>query len=173
MDPQYGSIFILQGVSGMEYIALDSYPHYSECEQLVQQLGYHLVELKISPHKGTTNILAVITGVDPSVNIGVNDCSKVHRILLPKLEELLETEDTYMELTSPGMERNIKNAAEFALFKGREVRVWDKTVTDWVGGKVLSSDEKSITLECVLKDGSTDKKTVLYENIAKAKFIHL
>lgn len=157
----------------MEYIALDSYPHYSECEKIVNELGYHLVELKISPHKGTTHILAVITGTDSSVNIGVNDCSKVHRILLPKLEELLGTEDTYMELTSPGMERNIKNAAEFALFAGRQVRVWDKNVTDWVGGTVVCSDEKSITLEFTQEDGSSVQKTVAYVDIAKAKFIHL
>ena len=78
-----------------------------------------------------------------------------------------------MELTSPGMERNFKNAAEFALFKGREVRVWNKTVNDWVGGKVFSSDDKSITLEIANEDGSTSQKTVFYADIAKAKFIHL
>ncbi len=156
----------------MEYIALDSYPHYKECEAVASELGYHLVELKFSKQGSTTHILAVITGDDSCVNIGVNDCSKVHHALLPKIEEILGTDDTYMELTSPGMERNIKNAAEFALFKGREVRVWDKTVTDWVGGKVVSSDEKSITLSVKDKEGNVENKTVEYENIAKAKFIH-
>ena len=73
-----------------------------------------------------------------------------------------------MELTSPGMERNFKNAAEFSVFIGREVRVWDKTVTDWVSGKIVSADEKSVTLE---KDG--ESQTISFENIAKAKFIHL
>lgn len=157
----------------MDYIALDSFPYYSECESLVSEMGYHLVELKLSKQGSTTKILAVITGDDSSVNIGVNDCSKVHRILLPKLEELLGTDDTYMELTSPGMERNIKNAAEFSLFKGREVRVWDKTITDWVRGNVISSDDKSITLEITQEDGSSVQKTVSYVDIAKAKFIHL
>ena len=102
------------------------------------------------------------------VDIGVNDCAKVHHALLPRLEALLGTEDTYMELTSPGMERNIKNAAEFAVFTGREIRVWDKTVTDWVSGVITASDEKSVTLE---KDG--EKITVPFEQIAKAKFIHI
>lgn len=157
----------------MDYIALDSLPHYKECEATVSELGYHLVELKFSRQGSTTHILATITGEDATVNIGVNDCSKVHRVLLPKIEEILGTEDTYMELTSPGMERNIKNAAEFALFKGREVRVWDKTVTDWVGGKVVSSDEKSITLEIGSEDGAAQQKTISYLDIAKAKFIHL
>lgn len=175
MDPQTRVLFYCSGdFSGtMEYIPLSSYPHYDECEEVASSLGYRLVELKFSKQGSTTHILAVITGTDPSVNIGVNDCSKVHRVLLPKIEEILGTEDTYMELTSPGMERNIKNAAEFALFTGRQVRVWDKTVTDWVGGKVLSSDQSSITLEVKGEDGAVEAKTVLYADIAKAKFIHL
>jgi ribosome maturation factor RimP len=86
--------------------------------------------------------------------------------LLPRLEALLGTEDTTMELTSPGIEHNIKNAAEFAIFVGRNVRVWDKTVTDWVSGKIVSADEKSVELE--KEEG--ERFTVLFENIAKAKF---
>ena len=156
----------------MEYIALDSYPHYTESEKLVSSLGYHLVELKISPHKGTTHILAVISADDPTKGIGVDDCSKVHHKLLPFLEEAVGTDDTYMELTSPGMERNIKNAAEFALFVGREVRVWDKNVTDWVGGKLVSADDKSLTLE-LTKDNASERKVFSFADIAKAKFIHL
>ena len=157
----------------MEYISLDSYPHYKECEGLVEELGYYLVELKFTKQGSTTHILAVITGKDSTVNIGVNDCSKVHHALLPKIEELLGTDDTYMELTSPGMERNIRNAAEFKLFIGKEVCVWDKTVTDWVGGKLIAADDKSLTLEVVQTDKSVKNTEVSYENIAKAKFIHL
>lgn len=152
----------------MEYEPLEKMPHYSECAPLVEGLGYTLVELHISPAKTVTKITAVIASKDPAVDIGVNDCSKVHHALLPRLEAILGTEDTYMELTSPGMERNFKNAAEFSVFVGREVRVWDKTVTDWVSGKILSADEKSVTLE---KDGGS--QTISFENIAKAKFIHL
>ncbi|MCR5495378.1 MAG: ribosome maturation factor RimP [Treponema sp.] len=152
----------------MEYVSLDSMPYYKECAPLVEGLGYRLVELKVGPAKGTVRITAVIAAKDASVDIGVDDCSKVHHALLPRLEALLGTDDTYMELTSPGMERNIKNAAEFAVFIGREVRVWDKTVTDWVGGKILSADDKTVTLE---KDG--ESLVFPFENIAKAKFIHL
>lgn len=152
----------------MEYEPLEKMPHYSECAPLVEGLGYTLVELHISPAKTVTKITAVIASKDPAVDIGVNDCSKVHHALLPRLEAILGTDDTYMELTSPGMERNFKNAAEFSVFVGREVRVWDKTVTDWVSGKILSADEKSVTLE---KDGGS--QSISFENIAKAKFIHL
>lgn len=151
----------------MDYTSLSTLKHYSDCEPLVSSLGYILVDLKIVPQKTTVHISAVIANKDASSGIGVEDCSKVHHALLPRLEALLGTEDTYMEVTSPGMERNIKNAAEFALFKGREVRVWDKTVSDWVGGVIQDADDKSVTLLC--EDGA---KTVAFENIAKAKFIH-
>ena len=75
-----------------------------------------------------------------------------------------------MELSSPGMERNIKNAAEFPFFVGRKIRVWDKEKTDWVGGVLVSADEKSVVLKM---EESEETKTVSLENIAKAKFIHL
>ncbi len=152
----------------MEYTSYKDIKYYKECEPLVEGLGYKLVDLKIIPAKNTTKISAVVSPINPQDNMGVNDCAKVHRILLPRLEALLGTDDTTMELTSPGIEHNIKNAAEFSVFTGRDVRVWDKIKTDWISGKIDSSDEKSVTLE--LENG--EKITILYENIAKAKFIY-
>lgn len=151
----------------MEYTAYDSIKYYKECAVLVEGLGYKLVDLKIIPAKTITKISAIVTTVNPDENMGVNDCAKVHRVLLPRLEELLGAEDTTMELTSPGIEHNIKNAAEFAVFKGRNVRVWDKEITDWIGGKIISADDKSVTME---KENG-EQITELFENIAKAKFI--
>ena len=150
----------------MEYTSYKSIKYYDECAGLVEGMGYKLVELKIVPSKTTTKISAMIASTEPEGNIGANDCAKVHRVLLTRLEALLGTEDTMMELTSPGIEHNIKNAAEFAVFAGRAVRVWDKTVTDWVSGKIKAADDKSVTLEA--EDGK--EFTVSYENIAKAKF---
>lgn len=152
----------------MEYKSQDSFPYYRECAPLVEALGYFLVELNILNHKSGVRIYAVIAAKDSAREIGVDDCSKVHHALLPRLEALLGTDDTYMELTSPGMERNIKNAAEFVFFIGREVRVWDKNISDWVGGKITAADDKSVTLK---KDDL--EQTFYFENIAKAKFIHL
>ena len=152
----------------MEYIAYKNIKYYKECSALVEGMGFKLVDLKIVPGKEVTKISAMIASSEPDGNIGVNDCAKVHRVLLPKLEALLGTEDTTMELTSPGIEHNIKNAAEFSIFTGRDVRVWDKEKTDWVGGKILAADDKSVTLEA---EGG-ESFSVSYDNIAKAKFIY-
>ena len=151
----------------MDYIPYSKIKYYDECAPLVEGMGYKLVDLKIVPAKTITKISAIITGTDPAQNIGVNDCAKVHRVLLARLEALLGTEETTMELTSPGIEHNIKNAAEFGVFTGREVRVWDKTVNDWVGGTITSADNKSVTLKVEYGERKID-----FENIAKAKFVY-
>ena len=152
----------------MEYTSYKDIKFYKECAPLVEGLGFKLVELKIIPAKTITKISAVIASEDPNANIGVNDCAKVHRVLLPRLEALLGTEETTMELTSPGIEHNIKNAAEFSVFIGRAVRVWDKIATDWVSGIIQKADDKSVELK--KEDG--DSVTILFENIAKAKFMY-
>ena len=151
----------------MDYTPYSKIKYYSDCAPLVEGMGYKLVDLKIVPAKNVTKISAIITGTDPAQNIGVNDCAKVHRVLLTRLEALLGTEETTMKLTSPGIEHNLKNAAEFSVFTGREVRVWDKTVNDWVSGKIKTSDDKSVVLDV---NGTENK--IAFENIAKAKFTY-
>ncbi|BDC96181.1 MULTISPECIES: ribosome maturation factor [Treponema] len=153
----------------MEYIPLGSYQHYDECAKVVDGLGYNLVELKVSPQRGVVQIQAVVSGKNPEESISVNDCAKVHRVLLERLEEILGTDNVSMELSSPGMERNIKNAAEFQFFSGRRIRVFSKSASDWIGGVLVSSDSERLSLS--LEDGTV--RTVDYQDIAKAKFIHL
>lgn len=166
----------------MEYISLDSIPHFADCSPLVTGLGYVLVDLKVVPQNGSIKVTAVITKpAGDSGAVGVNDCARVHRALLPRLEAVLDSQDIYMEVASPGMERLIKNPAEFALFVGRYVRVWDSQITDWVAGKIISSDDQSITLELV-GEGVTEEaaqmqagqvSTIPYQRISKAKLLQL
>ncbi len=165
----------------MEYTALETIPHFNECNPLVSGLGYALVELRIIPNHGQYQVRAVITHSDSKKTdgIGINDCAKVHRLLLPRLEALLKSQDVYMEVTSPGMERLIKNAAEFSLFMGKHVRVWDTSVSDWVPGIIISSDSKTLTLELSEQETAQNtaaaakkQRVIPFEQIAKAKLLH-
>src|SRR5574344_2558875 len=182
MEPANGSFFVIYGVSriqlcgkepqrfGLDYISLDTTPEYKACAKVADALGFTIVELHIVPQQTLTKISVVIASKDSAADIGVSDCAKAHHALQPKLQELLhkESDDIQMEVCSPGMERNMKNAAEFALFVGREVRVWDKNANDWVGGVIKSADKTQVTLE--VTDGG--EKSVAFNDIAKAKFIH-
>lgn len=154
----------------MDFTSLDSMPYYTQCKSLVEGLGYILVSIHVVPAKTTTKVQAVITNSESnsSEGIGINDCAKVHRLLLPRLEALLQNQDIYMEVTSPGMERHIKNAAEFSLFKGRDVKVWNTEISDWISGVIKDSDEHQLTLEVM-----EETKIIPYTNIAKAKLLQL
>ena len=164
----------------MDYKPLDSIPYYKDCSPLVSGLGYALVSLNVVPQNGSIKVTAVISRAvsgDDFSAIGIDDCAKVHRVLLPRLEAVLDSQDIYMEVTSPGMERNIKNAAEFALFEGRLARVWDQAVTEWVPGRIVTSDSQSVTLEVVHEDDSdssaSEKVNIPYVRISKAKLLQM
>ncbi len=145
----------------MDYTEPSTILHYGECEPLITGLGYSLVELNVFRRKGSWQVKAVITG---SSGVGVDDCAKVHRALVTRLEAVLDSQDVYVEVASPGLDRIIKNAAEFALFTGVSVRLWNTDITDWIQGTVVSSDKTQ-----VLIDTGTEQLSVPYSKIAKAK----
>ncbi len=155
----------------MDYISPSTIPYYRECASVIDAEGYILVELQVVPQKGSVHVTAVIACKDPKKDIGVADCSKAHHALQPKLLSVLNAteDDLYMEVCSPGLERNIKNAAEFSFFIGKDVRVWDRNVSDWVRGVIVNADESQVSL----KSEDDSVKSVAYSDIAKAKFIHL
>lgn len=155
----------------MDYISPSTIPYYRECASVIDAEGYILVELQVVPQKGSVHVTAVIACKDPKKDIGVADCSKAHHALQPKLLSVLNVteDDLYMEVCSPGLERNIKNAAEFSFFIGKDVRVWDRNVSDWVRGVIVNADESQVSL----KSEDDSVKSVAYSDIAKAKFIHL
>ena len=52
-------------------------------EAVIEGLGFRLVELTVSRHRGSVQVRAVIYN---GSSIGTDDCSKVHRAVTPRLE---------------------------------------------------------------------------------------
>ncbi len=152
----------------MEYTALENQKYYTECQKMVDGISYTIVELHVVPAKNTIKVSIVICHKDSSLGVGINDCAKVHRLLLPHFEDVLQSEDVYMEVTSPGMERTLKNAAEFPLFLGRNVKVWHTELSDWIQGTILKADEKAVLMS-IREDNN--EKMFPYGTIAKAKLL--
>jgi ribosome maturation factor RimP len=136
-------------------------PLYDSLEPVVRGLGFSLVELSLSRHKGSAQIRAVVCG---SGAIGVDDCSRVHRALIPRLELAFPGTDLYVEVSSPGIDRLIKEGAEFAYYIGRGIRCYRTDISGWSGGVLESADETHIVLKG--KDGMI---SLPYGIIAKAK----
>ena len=130
-------------------------------EAVLKGLGFNLVEFAVSRHKGSVQIRAVIYN---GKSIGTDDCTKAHRAIMPRLELAFEGQDIYLEVSSPGVDRLIKNGAEFANYIGRGVRCYRTDISDWTAGILESVEEKGIIVK-------TKEESVKmgFDIIAKAK----
>ncbi|MDR3335653.1 MAG: ribosome assembly cofactor RimP [Treponema sp.] len=147
----------------MRYTPREADPVFDSIEPVIRFSGMSLVELTVSRRKSSVQIRVVVY----KNTVGVDDCSRVHRAILPRLELAFPGEDLYVEVSSPGIDRLIKDGAEFAHYPGRGLRCYRTDISEWTGGKLLSSDTEKITLEG--KDGTIDLN---YSIIAKAKLDH-
>ena len=132
---------------------------------VLKGLGYSLIELVVSNHRGSVQVRVIINRVEyESPAIGTNDCSKVHRVITPRLELAYPDRDIYLEVSSPGVDRLIKNGEEFHHYTNREVRCYRTDISDWTAGKLLAVDENGI----VIKTNEEDVR-LNYCIIAKAR----
>jgi len=130
-------------------------------EEVLDGLGFKLIELVVSRHRGSVQIRAVIYNGSA---VSTNDCSRVHRAITPRLELAFGGSDIYLEVSSPGIDRLIKDSAEFAYYKGRGVRCYRTDISDWTAGILEDADENGIVLKT--KEGA---ERLEFDIIAKAK----
>jgi len=138
----------------------------SSLKIILDGLKFELIELVVSRHRGSVRIRAVIYN---GSSISTDDCAKVHRALMPRLELAFSGKegspsDVYLEVSSPGIDRLIKDGAEFAFYKGRGVKCYRTDITEWTSGILESADEKGIVITA--KEGTIRLE---FEIIAKAK----
>lgn len=145
----------------MQFTPKGADPLYDSILPVVKGMGMSVIDVSQSRHKGSIQIRIIV--YKPG-NIGVNECSKVHHAVLPRLELSFPGQDLYVEVSSPGIDRNIKDASEFTHYIGRGIKCYRTDISDWSAGILESADDKHL----VLKKG--DKKMQLsYDIIAKAK----
>jgi ribosome maturation factor RimP len=132
-----------------------------QLEEVLKGLGFWLVELTVSRHRGSVQIRTVIYN---GTSISTDDCSKVHRAITPRLELVFPEQDIYLEVSSPGIDRLIKDGNEFTHYMGRGVRCYRTDISDWTAGILDSADEKGIGIKT--KEGAVRLE---FDIIAKAK----
>lgn len=147
----------------MQYVQKETVPYFTDYEQLVTGLGYTLVSLHIIRQKSLHLVKVVIHSKH---GVGIDDCAKVHRVLLPRAEALLNSQDIQMEVSSPGLNRIIKDATEFQAFIGEHIKVLESSSSDWLEGELLSADSEGISLNI---SGEGGRRDIQYADIKKAK----
>lgn len=134
---------------------------FEELEKIVQTLRYHLVEVNVRHKDGTAKVAVILWG---DKGVGIDDCARVHRLILPRLEILFDQEDVVVEVSSPGLERGLKYVGELEIFKGKKAKILLEGASDWISGVLdgLVGDQLSLR---------TGEQTVgvPLEKISKAK----
>jgi ribosome maturation factor RimP len=130
-------------------------------EEVLKGLKYDIVEFSVSRQRGSAQIRAVIYN---GKTIGTDDCTKVHRAIMPRLELAFSGLDIRLEVSSPGIDRLIKDGREFVYYKGRGVRCYIPDISDWTAGILESADEEGIVI--MTKEGAVKLD---FNIIAKAK----
>jgi len=140
-------------------------------EPVVRGLGMALIELNVfhgkarggNPPGAQVRLVVYRDGLT-----GVDDCSRVHRGVLPRLELAFPGQDIYLEVSSPGIDRNIKDGSEFLHYVNKGVKCYRTDISDWTTGILTAVDGEKIALR--LDSGETPGEIELpYEVIAKAK----
>ena len=136
-------------------------PIYDSLATVVRGLGMSVLEMTISRHRGSVQANLVVYKKD---GVGVGDCSKVHRAIEPRLSLAYPDLEIYIETASPGIDRTIKDAAEFDVFVGRGVRCYRTDISDWTAGIVEETTEDGLVLR-----NAAGRIEIPFATIAKAK----
>jgi len=89
-------------------------------EPVVKNLGFRLFDVEFKPERGW--VLRII--IDREGGVTIRDCEEVSR----KLSALLDVEDLIpfsytLEISSPGLTRELEKPEHYAFFRGRLVRM--------------------------------------------------
>lgn len=111
---------------------------------------------------------------DPYAKISHADCERVSQQLsvILDVEELVPGPGYILEISSPGMDRALKTAADFQRFRGRLAKV---STTEPIGeakffeGRLLGFEEGKVRLE--LKDKEARTVEIPFEIIRKANLV--
>jgi ribosome maturation factor RimP len=98
---------------------------------VVEGMGFRLVELGLHRSRSGSRVHVVVYR---SEGVGVEDCAALSRTLKPRLELAEGLGEVALEVSSPGLDRVLKDPAEFEIFRGRGMRLWLREAADWLDG---------------------------------------
>ncbi|MDR3325094.1 MAG: ribosome assembly cofactor RimP [Spirochaetaceae bacterium] len=133
----------------------------SQLKGVVEALGLFLVSLTVSRHKGGVQVRAAVF---KRGGVSIGDCAGAHRAMMPPLELAFGGGNLSVEVSSPGINRLVKDGAEFRHYIGCPVKCWVTGLSDWKAGVLEEVAETHIIIK-----GKTGMEKILFESIAKAK----
>lgn len=130
-------------------------------------MGYELWGLEFRAGKRSALLRLFI---DSESGITLDDCTEVSR----QVSAVLDVEDPIhvpytLEVSSPGVDRPLFDAAQYARYKGRQARVrtqWPVGGQRNFSGEIVAADERTVTLRVAGEDVA-----VPLESIARGRLV--
>jgi ribosome maturation factor RimP len=132
-------------------------------ERTVPPLGYELVDWDQSPRSGLVRVF-----IDKPQGVDVEDCAKVstHLTHLFAVENILYER---LEVSSPGLDRALKKAADFARFAGEEVKLTLRESVD--NARRMKGVLRGLDGDAVVVETETGRRAIPLANIDKARLV--
>lgn len=142
-------------------------------EPVVEADGYELLDLELAGEGGRRVVrlfIDVKAETSSGATVGIDDCSKVSRVVGDVLEMSDSIAERYtLEVSSPGVERPLRKASHFDRFVGAEVKIRMRGATSGrrqVRGRIESRSGEEVHI----RDGDA-VVVVALDNIARARIV--
>lgn len=138
---------------------------------VINNLGYRIWDIEYVK-EGADYFLRFT--IDNDGGIAIDDCEKVHREINPLLDELDPIEDTYyLQVSSPGLERNVKYEWHYNSLIGEKIEVRLFTpIEAYPVMKSFTGILKSLADGVVTLDADGIEYKIPLEAISKSKTIY-
>jgi ribosome maturation factor RimP len=118
-------------------------------QPVAEDLGYSLWDVEFVKEGGADYLRITI---DRDGGVTIDDAERMHRAIEPLLDEADPIEGSYyLEISSPGVERELKSEAHLSAYLGKEVRVRLYKAKDGEReriGILSAADGESVTVAC-------------------------
>ena len=136
---------------------------------LVEALGFELFELRIGGTRSRPTLQVRIDRLDGG-RVTVDDCAVVSRAVEAKLDEDGSLGDRYtLEVSSPGLERPLRNAADWHRFVGRRASVSSPALNGREEVEILAVDGEAGREVVVLRDERGHEQRVALADVKDAR----
>ena len=143
---------------------------FKELSSLLSSTDYVLVDAVLNETVNSVAMSVFIYSKDREVD--TSDLSKVYNVIYPRYQVILGNRDLSLEISSPGLQRNIKDYYEFAIFEGKLVRIYSAKYSSYIEGYINTvSDDKLLLKEVLIVDQNEnlEELEIAFSDIQKAK----
>lgn len=137
----------------------------------IDALGFDLVEFR---RGGTARRPLLDVRIDrrDGSKVTIDDCAQVSRALEPRLDATGMVGDQYvLEVSSPGVERPLRHAADWRRFVGRRASVSSRAVGGRIEGDIVGLEGEEGAHVAVLRDQRGTEHRVPLADIKEARLV--